>query len=173
MPFSIRSSLNRLHGRHCRPCKTDIYNPQLPNKKKIPQETISFQSLVEKSYTATICAKPYIIKRSLHVIVGQPITVHLTYTKNKHEHEHLYFDWGKPERRNLDFQKEAIDIQEDRGRSWELAERVSPEKGKKMVIKRGFVVTPVDTDICRSVYPSSPTRYWKAKHSLWREYVDL
>ncbi|KAF5876796.1 uncharacterized protein Bfra_003203 [Botrytis fragariae] len=177
MPFSNLSSFNRLFGHHCPhpthcpTCQTGIYNSKLP--KKTPKETISFRSIVEEHFTSIIRADPRIIKRRLHVFVGQPITLHLATSENEYVHEYLCFDWGKPESLNLDFQEKSVKTQQDLVNSWELAERVSPKEGKRMVIKRGFVVTRVDTEICRSMYPRSPTRYWKAKHTLLREYVDL
>ncbi|TGO19741.1 hypothetical protein BPAE_0333g00020 [Botrytis paeoniae] len=177
MPFSIRPSFNRLFSHHCPnpthcpTCQTGIFKPKLP--KKTPEETISFRSIVEEHFTSIIRQDLRIIKRRLHVFVGKPITLHHAVSENEHVHEYLCFDWGRPESRNLDFQEDVVNTQEDLAESWKMAERASPKKEKKMVVKRGFLITPLETEICRRMYPRSPTRYWKARHTLSREYVDL
>ncbi|CCD50720.1 hypothetical protein BofuT4_P087830.1 [Botrytis cinerea T4] len=177
MPFSISSSLNRLFGHHCPNsihcpiCKTGYFKTKI--SKKLPREKIHFQSIVEDHYNRTIHNEPRYFKQRIDIPLGQPMTLHLNISKNKHVHEYLCYDWGRPESRNLDFQEDVVTTQEDLAESWEEAEDALPTKGKRMVIKRDFVITPLETEICRTLYPDSPTRYWKAKHTISREYVDL
>ncbi|KAF7883064.1 hypothetical protein EAF00_011553 [Botryotinia globosa] len=177
MPFSIGSSIEKLFGHrcwhppHCHICRTGIYNRKLP--KKTPKGTISFRSIVDEHLTSIICEDPRFFQRSFFGSYMGPITLHLAVSENEHVHEYLCFDWGRPERRNLDFQENVVETQQDLVKSWERAERVSPNNGKIMVHEEVFVVTRVDAEICRRMYPMSPTRYWKAKHTLTRRYVDV